>query len=494
MKRERISLAIVIIISCSLAIFFGFRKENYHVDEVWNYGLANNIGSIVPAIEYGKEYSGMGPFEEYVEVSPEHRFNYINVWKNQANDVHPPLYYMFFHTVCSFFPNTFSNWYGIGLNIFWLAITLIILYLLGKEILKDSFSSLAFVLIYGMAISTLDTTIYIRMYSQFTLMAVFFAYLIKLYWDKPLTKKFYILAGVNLIAGVMTHYYFLIYAFFLCALFCINLFVKKQYAELRKSILTFWGAGIIYLLIWHHILGHIFRGSRGQEAIGKAASLFDFSSIISMFSVINGYFFSHLILLFLIFAIVIILIKRKNHESLWSFECALFLSGFFYAIVIGKVSPYTTGRYVSPVGFIIILAAFMSARKILALKLKDATIDKILIIFFLVLNLANYSLNGFYLSHDYHSTNLDKTIEQIKDEKVVEYVSSDWEMLSNFKVLTSVKSYAFIDDNTAADFLKHQKEDFVLMLYEKEPQEVFPGLECELISSHGASNYYLVHM
>ena len=102
--RDAIGIAIAIVIVTMFTIFLGTRKVGYHVDEMWNYGLANSVGSVVPKIENGKVYQGMGPFEDYFEVRSGERFNYVSVWQNQAKDVHPPLYYCLFHTLCSFFP------------------------------------------------------------------------------------------------------------------------------------------------------------------------------------------------------------------------------------------------------------------------------------------------------------------------------------------------------------------------------------------------------
>ena len=127
-KIEKISLLIVIILIGLLTVFFGTKKVNYHCDEVWTYGLSNHIGGIKPDIEIGKEYTGIGPLESFVKVGKGEAFNYANVWENQAKDVHPPFYYLLVHTVCSIFSGTFSKWYGIGVNIFWMIFIMFFLY------------------------------------------------------------------------------------------------------------------------------------------------------------------------------------------------------------------------------------------------------------------------------------------------------------------------------------------------------------------------------
>lgn len=41
---------------------------------------------------------------QYVMVAENERFDYATVYYNQTQDVHPPLYYFFLHTVCSAVP------------------------------------------------------------------------------------------------------------------------------------------------------------------------------------------------------------------------------------------------------------------------------------------------------------------------------------------------------------------------------------------------------
>ncbi len=76
-------------------------------------------------IEEGFTYEPAGkPYMDYLTADEEDCFNYINVWQSQASDVHPPLYYVCLHTICSLFPGTFSKWYAGVINIFFAIMTL----------------------------------------------------------------------------------------------------------------------------------------------------------------------------------------------------------------------------------------------------------------------------------------------------------------------------------------------------------------------------------
>ncbi len=89
---ERLKLVVFLLFLTAIIIFFGQRKQDFHMDEIANYGLSNHVVGKDAHIDYGKVYTGLGPFEDFVEVDATQRFNYRNVYHNQWEDVHPPLY------------------------------------------------------------------------------------------------------------------------------------------------------------------------------------------------------------------------------------------------------------------------------------------------------------------------------------------------------------------------------------------------------------------
>ena len=94
-------------------------------------GLANSYYHPYVYIE-GPVEEGWVPgeyFGDYVTADTEHRFDYGSVFYNQVHDTHPPLFYMVLHSISSFFPETFSKWYGLFPNIIYFSITSILVYL-----------------------------------------------------------------------------------------------------------------------------------------------------------------------------------------------------------------------------------------------------------------------------------------------------------------------------------------------------------------------------
>lgn len=98
-------------------------KKNYFIDEIYSYGLANHVMEdgepiwIQPKLAPYTYASGGEAYYEYMTVQEGERFNFANVWKNQANDVHPPLYYVVIHLICSLLPGMFTKWQAGFVNI-----------------------------------------------------------------------------------------------------------------------------------------------------------------------------------------------------------------------------------------------------------------------------------------------------------------------------------------------------------------------------------------
>lgn len=87
-----------------LSVIVISSKKNFHIDEIFSYGLANFVGTgdiskgLGMQPEEGKIYKPAGTaYLEYMAVQPEQQFNVSNVWYNQSQDTHPPLYYLLLH-------------------------------------------------------------------------------------------------------------------------------------------------------------------------------------------------------------------------------------------------------------------------------------------------------------------------------------------------------------------------------------------------------------
>lgn len=495
-NREKIGVGLIILLTIILTFFFGVRKINYHCDEIWTYGLSNNQGDINPSFDTGVEYSGMGPFESFTEVLDGERFTYSNVWENQAKDVHPPFYYLLVHTVCSVFKGTFSKWYGISINLFWMIFIEILLYKLSKKITGNVVASFGITLSYGISVLFLDTLLLIRMYTQLTFFFIILAYVFKCYWNKELDRYFYIEISLISIFGMLTQYYFLMYIFAMCILFVIQLGRKKRWTELKKFIIDIILSGFIYGCVWYHILAHIFNGYRGTEAISKAFSLGGLlSGFVGFLELINDELFAGIMLLFVLIGAFFLFLKIKNKEIDLTFELSLFLAAVFYMLVVAKIAPMITHRYIMPIGWIIILESFLAVSGMLKMLVPKQKNDLIISIIFVVISVVNIIIHEGYITMDYYNSRFVNALEETNGKEAVVFIDKSWKLLYDFVILQKADKYILVDEDNIYEIMNAQTEDYLFIINLDEDTDQFvEQLDCELLYDDGTNFYYLVNV
>lgn len=269
------SVYIILFIIIALQLFriiysFAFLKEGYHSDESWSFGLANSYfepyifqnADETSSINENQWLSG-SVFKDYLTVNNEQRFSYDSVFYNQTKDLHPPLYYMILHTICSFFPGRFSYWYGFVINIAAFIIAQFFLFGLIKETTHSSIAAIAGIILYGTSIGALNTYVFVRMYALMTMFSVITAYLhVKMYNDKNLKKHLPPIFIITVL-GCLTNHFFLLYAGTLSACFCIYYLFKKDYKTLAVYSIVLLAAAIASVIIFPATIHHLF-GRRGE--------------------------------------------------------------------------------------------------------------------------------------------------------------------------------------------------------------------------------------
>ncbi len=494
-KVDKIFILASIFCITLLTIFFGFRKVNYHCDEIWTYGLANNMGGINPEFEVGKLYTDKGPLQNFVEVQDGEAFSYFNVWENQAKDVHPPFYYLLIHTICSVFKGTFSKWFGIGLNLFWMLFIVVILYILAKKITENSFSAFIITFTYGTSVLFLDTMLLIRMYAQFTFFAVALAWLFKAYWDKDTDRNFYIKLSLIAFFGMLSHYYFLIFIFPLATVFGVHLIICKKISAVKKYVLSLVVSGLCYGITWYHILAHIFNGYRGEEAISKALTFGGlFKGFFGFVSILNAELFYGLLPVFVILSVVLIIVKFRQKDFLMGYEFYLALCLLFYMFVVGKISPLNASRYVMPIGWGVIILAYMVISSLANILKMQKYKDYIIAVVFMAINILNLISRNGYLPIDYYNSSFMEALNVAEGKPAVVFTDLDWQILYDFEILQKVENYVFVDEDIVQNTVESQKEDFIFIINTDEDirNDIIDNLNCDLLYDDGDNFYYLV--
>lgn len=258
-----------------------FQKDGTHSDEIWSYGLANSYELpfvfLRPGIHVDfaerSDYRNVGEWissdvlRNYVTVQAGQRFSYGSVWDNQKYDHHPPLYYLLLHTICSFFPDTFSWGFGYFMNCCFLILTQIFLFKSSRIILKDDRYALVTCFFYGAGHAALYTFSFVRQYSMLTMFTVIMIYLIARLFEDPVLKKR--LPPILIVSMLMflTHYYALVFAGTMTACICIWFCFHKQLTKMLIYGFSMLGCLGLYFLIFPASLEHMFNYSTYETKI-----------------------------------------------------------------------------------------------------------------------------------------------------------------------------------------------------------------------------------
>lgn len=409
-KKEHWILAAILIFAALSMLYFGSKKEGYHVDEIYSYGLANS--EYLPFMHFGEsgydvkdwmlEY-GAGEslvdlfrnllkdfkilkeadfqwrntsiyqdyliaqensydtktttwvsgkaYQDYLCASESNTFNYASVYYNQRGDVHPPLYYILLHTICSLFQGTFSKWFGLSINIICLLLTLLILYRMIKRYLGGEKVALVTIAVYACSVGFMTSAMLIRMYALMTLMVTAFCYL-----HLKMAEEDFQVKGKNkwklvliTLGGFLTHYYFVLYAIGVAAVFAIWMIARRKWKELLRYSLTMAATAAFGLCIWPFAIKHVFSGYRGLESLNTILSgeFYYLRIKLLLYQVLEQLMGGKWwILISIVCLIVFALIKNPRWKELVGKGALVVLPVLFYIVMTGQIIPYIVERYV----------------------------------------------------------------------------------------------------------------------------------------------------
>lgn len=407
-KKARYSIYFIIIWAVQMAAVFYFctQKAGFHEDEYYTYySTARTAGFYV---EDGEWMDAETYRNEFV-VLPGQQFQYGLVRQVQSWDVHPPVYYWIFHTVASFVPGVFSKWIGLGINLFFHGINIILLTYLSYSVGgRNEKLALMVTLFYGLTPAAISGVVFIRMYELLTMFVLLCAILhvravrslqmdrqeeyaagahaglqvngegIEVEKSRRKTEKlsfarFLLPLMVITYLGFLTQYYYFIFLFYMATAFCVFLLWhdKNLWNCLRYGISQM-AAFILAYLTYPSCLGQMFRGQRGAQA---TENFFDLSNTMMRFrfflDLLDVYVFGKLLAGFLLVVIGLILflyfrrsrgqlLKQGSAVPWWPMGMLCFaVAGYFLtvsktALLLGD----TSNRYQLPVYGMIVLLLF----------------------------------------------------------------------------------------------------------------------------------------
>lgn len=353
-KKAGIILAIIIVISLAVSTFYMTTKQGYHEDELLTYNLANSSKQL--NVDGG--WNTPEDFNDYLAVNENQRFDYAQVYQNQIIDAsHPPFYYALVHTVCSFFPNVFSKWLAYSINVVAMTGVLILLFKIGKKVTGNNLYALIATGAYALSIACITTTIYLRMYSTLTFFVLSFLYMsLKLYEKKnTIHIKDCLLLFLIVVFGILTQYYFILFAGLIGLVFLVFKIKEKCGKDLAKYIVTCVLGAVVALCIYPYIISNVLGGNRG---LGSLEINIDPITIVTYviyklctyIEVLSKDMFINQIWLFVLCAVCAIgfgiycrFVKKKKLGRKSMF---VVIPALMYFIGISLLSPFNSDRYV----------------------------------------------------------------------------------------------------------------------------------------------------
>lgn len=385
-KRENLifimTMGVVLCLQLAALFYYGNRKAGFHEDELYTYYSTNKTAGL---FVNDRQWMERNELRNDFVVLPGEQFRYHIVKQMQSWDVHPPMYYYIFHTVCSLFPGVFDKWLGIGVNM--AAYVLCYMFLAygvytassgqkdeqktGAGLRKGRFLALLTCLFWGLSGAVISGVMFIRMYQWLTL----FVLLCMDLHLRALKKKdfgvvhFLLPVGITVFLGFLTQYYYIIFHFFLGVGFCLSLLKNKKIKEMFSYGVAC-GLGLLGAILYYPAsLSHIFRGYRGTEAVSEFGDMSNTWERLRFFYglfddfVMNGSLSGWLLVLCLLVVTAGYLRKRRNGKSRINSSVALILfacGGYFFtisktALLLGE----TSNRYQLPIyGLIVFLLLY----------------------------------------------------------------------------------------------------------------------------------------
>lgn len=381
---KKLLFLLIFVASLLLSIYYGVQKQGFHEDEYYTYYSTNrSLGLYQPDRQWQDRQTIM---DEFV-VKEGEGFNYGLVKLVQSWDVHPPLYYFVFHTVCSFLPGEFTKWTGIITNLIAFGLSFFLLCLLMEELKAPLWVSVLTLVFWGMNPQTVSCNMLVRMYGFLTAAlfacALLHVRLIRIYDSTQKDcRKFFLCAVLPVMIcsylGFLIQYF---YIFFFVSIgfgtFIYLLLIKKDIKNTALYVISCGVSLFLAVITYPAALSHMFGGYRGSDASG---SLFDLANTWMRISFFTGLFNDFVFagglvaIIFLILVGILLKMMARNKSSgekdrapspkwlILTFAClGYFLLTSKSALLVGEAS----NRYEMPIYGLLILLIFEDAYYVL---------------------------------------------------------------------------------------------------------------------------------
>lgn len=463
-----------------IMIFLLCNKRNMHVDEWLSYTLSNGVENVQVEFDEGYTYSSVEQvYLDSIAVNrPEGRFQFKNVWKNQENDVHPPLYYLILHIICSCNVGRFSMWYAAGINIFFALMTLCVWRKLMRLFVNDEefidFWSVVFILSEGV----LQNVSFLRMYVMAMFWVTLTAYLFVRGFEEKFSWKRWIQIVLAAVAGALTHYYCIIYLCATCLVFGICLVIQGKWKDILALVCYMAASAAVSICIFPAMLAHMFSGYRGTESIDnltKATWKEHWERLKAFYGFINKQMLGKIggaCILFVLFLIVMFVWLKRNEGSVqFHFRkrqgmklMIIAIPVIVYFIFVSESAAYVTDRYLFPI-YAVTFGMFAYLMSVLlrgVLSEKNVSIVMCMIGTVVIINGLG-TAPWVYLYRE--SADLLDKAKMYEDQNCICVYDEKWKTYPSFYELSSYKSVTFIQQENTDSIARYDdlfEDSFIL--------------------------------
>lgn len=358
-KHREVGFLILAILVILLALgYWGGGKNDLMLDEIYSYGLANS--AYMPFVTGFREEGIVDSvitreqLLDYITVDESARFQYDSVYYNQTCDVHPPLFYFLLHTISSLSAGYFSKWIGLGLNMTIFIAIAIVFYLLMRRLSFSPAASLLCLLLYGLSKVGMNTVLTIRMYTLLTLLTILLVYLLLGLKESIGSNRrgigYYIGIFITIFLGMITQYFYAIYACLLCIAFDVVLIKQKRWKEMTLfSVSALAGVATMMLCFpsWYAQLHSQETVSLGN-VVGNLGRIAQYSHRIGIISALTVWEMS---IVGILYGVLFLLCIKKEFRSflkerLDTTLLMICIPAIVAFLIICIVEPYVLNRYI----------------------------------------------------------------------------------------------------------------------------------------------------
>lgn len=490
-----------ILVKCILIVFILFQvicmsiiggMSRPNGDEWFTYGLANDTSDQIFMNEKwinqktdGTEWVSSQDIKGYLFVDEGEEFDFSSVLYNQKKDVHPPLYYMLIHLLCSFTPDEVLMIHGTIINVMFLVAANVILWVMGGELFKSEYERLIPSFVLCLSLSAVELYSYDRMYTMLAFFCLCITCLqIKLRKDMKGRKLLVLLAVVTCL-GCLTHYYFYMYLFVAFMVFAFERLIlsKTGIKSMIPCVVSHCIGGITAILLYPKAISHMLFSYRGEQIrdglLGSKVEGF-----AAYYDVLNNFCFSGRFAVFFVIIVLLIVIGivlKKIELGIDSKNIVLLVGtiGLFY-FIIAFISYEKVWSYVSPI--YVPIALLISVITVTALWFISSSIRTLVAMGCLLLLIGNPMLDNVRITLE--SNREDRELEsmlQAYQGRDCYFVYESWNNIYDNQILDllnfdEIKAVSFEElytlDLKAEGESRKTKDDMVVFIYSRKNDHV----------------------